>query len=306
MRSLFLIVALAILPAQGATTYYLTVAGLGGEPDYETRFASLAQDLNKAFAGPGRVVETLSGPKATKTAIKSVLDRFASTAKAEDDLVLVLIGHGTFDGSVYKFNIPGPDVTAEELRGWLDRIPARQMIANLTSSSGASLGILQKEGRIVMTATKSGNERIAVVFSRYFVDSLRDMGADSDKNENISALEAFRFADQKTARFYETQKRVATEHALLEDTGRGEGVRAPGQDNGKGLLAARFPILRVGELQAAMSDPAKQELLARKEELEQQIDALKYRKAAVPSDQYKKQITSLLLELARTQEALDK
>jgi hypothetical protein len=28
-----------------ATTFYVTVAGLGGEPDYEQRFASLAQEI---------------------------------------------------------------------------------------------------------------------------------------------------------------------------------------------------------------------------------------------------------------------
>jgi hypothetical protein len=33
---------------------------------------------------------------------------------------------------------------------------------------------------------------------------------------------------------------------------------------------------------------------------------LKYDKAALPADVYKKQLTQLLLELAQTQEALDK
>ena len=32
----------------------------------------------------------------------------ASTAKPDDALVLMLIGHGTYDGVEYKFNIPGP------------------------------------------------------------------------------------------------------------------------------------------------------------------------------------------------------
>ena len=34
----------------------------------------------------------------------------ARDAKAEDDFVLMLIGHGSFDGVEYKFNLVGPDV----------------------------------------------------------------------------------------------------------------------------------------------------------------------------------------------------
>jgi hypothetical protein len=138
------------------------------------------------------------------------------------------------------------------------------------------------------------------------VEALNDPAADSDKNEVVSALEAFRFADKKTAAFYEQQNRLATEHAVLEDTGKGEGVRVPSPENGEGMLAAQFPLLRIGSAAAAAKDPAKIELLAKKDELEQQIDKLKYEKAAIPPDEYKKQLGALLLELARTQEEIDK
>ena len=56
----------------------------------------------------------------------------------------------------------------------------------------------------------------------------------------------------------------------------------------------------------AAQDPAKRELLDRKESLEQEIDKLKYEKAAMPSEEYRSRLTGLLLELARTQEELDK
>ena len=70
--------------------------------------------------------------------------------------------------------------------------------------------------------------------------------------------------------------------------------------------AAAFPLLRLGAAPSAASDPEKQKLLAKKEELEQQIDELKYQKAAMPAEEYKKQLAALLLELAKTQEELDK
>jgi hypothetical protein len=219
----------------------------------------------------------------------------------------MLIGHGSFDGLDYKINLPGPDVSAVELAGLLDRIPAgRQLVVNMTSASGASIVALEKPNRVVIAATKSGTERNATVFARYWVEALREPAADTDKNEVITALEAFRYADRKTAGFYESQKRLATEHPLLEDTGKGDGVRAPSPENGQGLVATTFPVVRFGAAQRVAQDPIKRKLLVRREELEQQIDRLKYQKAALPAEEYRKQLAALLLELAKTQAELDK
>jgi hypothetical protein len=220
----------------------------------------------------------------------------------------MLIGHGSFDGYEYKINLPGPDLSAAELAALLDKVPiTRQLVVNMTSASGASRAALEKSNRVVITATKTGSEKNATIFARYWVEALRDPAADADKNEVISALEAFRYAEQKTAKFYESQKRLSTEHATLGDSGKGQAARAPSSDNGQGLLAARFTLLHLGAAQSATAaTPEKQKLLARKEQLEQQIDALKYQKAALPEDQYKKQLSALLLDLARTQAELDK
>ena len=188
-----------------------------------------------------------------------------------------------------------------------DRIPAkRQLIVNTTSASGGSIGALQKAGRIVIAATKTGTEKNATVFARYWVEALGDASADTDKNEAISALEAFQYADRKTASFYESQKRLATEHAVIEDTGKKEAVRAASAENGEGLLASNFVLLRLGAAQKAANDPAKRALLEKKEDLEQKIDTLKYQKAAMSVEDYKKQLSDALLDLAKVQEELDK
>jgi hypothetical protein len=47
-------------------------------------------------------------------------------------------------------------------------------------------------------------------------------------------------------------------------------------------------------------------LMLKKEDLEQQIDALKYQKAAMEPGEYKKQLTAALLELAKVQGELEK
>ena len=292
-----------------ATTYFLTVAGLGGEPEYDLRFSGWAKDVDKSLKGAGdSEVVTLYAPDSTKAKIESVLRDFAGKAKKEDSLVILLMGHGTFDGTEYKFNIPGPDLSGTDLAAMLDRVPAtKQLVINTTSASGGSIASLQRPNRIVITATKAGTEKNATVFARYWVEALRDSAADTDKNDTITALEAFRYAEQKTTKFYLTQKRLATEHAVLDDTGGHSGpVRDPNPENGQGLIAARFTLMRLGSAQSAAKDPAKLKLLARKEELEQAIDKLKYEKAAMRADEYKSQLSNLLIELAQLQEELDK
>jgi protein-arginine kinase activator protein McsA len=64
--------------------------------------------------------------------------------------------------------------------------------------------------------------------------------------------------------------------------------------------------VRIGQAQRAAADPAKRDLLTKKEELEQKIDKLKYEKAAMPEDEYKSQLTTALVDLARVQQELDK
>jgi hypothetical protein len=298
-----LLLTAASLPA---TTYYVTVTGLGGEPDYEQHFGMWAKDIEKALKpAADSKIETLVN--ATRDKVRTALADIAQQAKPQDAVVLMLIGHGSFDGYDYKINLPGPDLTGSELATLLDRIPAsRQLVVNMTSASGGSIAFLRRPNRVVIAATKSGTEKNATIFARYWVEALSDPAADSDKNEIVSALEAFRFADKKTAAYFEQQNRLATEHAVLEDTGKGEGVRAPSPENGEGMLATQFPLLRIGATAAAAKDPAKLQLLATKESLEQQIDKLKYDKAAIPPEEYKKQLGALLLQLAKTQEELDK
>ena len=231
----------------------------------------------------------------------------AREAKADDDLVVILIGHGSFDGAEYKFNLPGPDISGSELAGLCDKVPAkRQLIVDTTSASGGIVAALKKSGRAIVTATKSGTEKNATVFARYWIEAMRDPATDVDKNEAISALEAFQYAERKTVEFYESQKRLATEHPQFEDTGKGEPVRAPSGESNEGLLLSTLTLVRIGQAQRAAADPAKRDLLAKKEALEQKIDKLKYEKAAMPEDEYKNQLRGALVELARIQQELDK
>jgi hypothetical protein len=308
MRAWLLVLGCWLLVGRAyAGVYYVTVAGLGGEPDYEQRFTASAKELDKIFKAAGGTTHayTLTGADSNRTKLTEALATIARDAKSEDDFVLILIGHGTFDGTEYKFNLVGPDMTGTELAGLCDKIKTRrQLIVNTTSASGGSVVAFQRAGRGIVAATKSGTEKNATVFARYWVEGLEDPAADVDKSDSVSALEAFEYAERKTAAFYESQKRLATEHAQFEDAGHGEAVRAPNAS--EGMLMSSFTVLRTGASQKAASDPAHLQLLSKKEELEQKIDELKYGKAAMDPADYKKQLTDALVQLARVQQELDK
>lgn len=302
-------VALLLLAALSlpAATYYVTLAGLGGEPDYAQRFKMWAEDIDGSLkkAGGEATVTTMNVPQLEQ--IRARFAELAKQAKPVDSLVVILIGHGSYDGREYKFNIPGPDITATELAAMMDRIPAqRQLVVNMTSSSGGSIEQLRRPNRIVIAATKTGSEKNATNFARYFAEALREPAADTDKNESVSALEGFRYAQTKTTEFFDTQKRLATEHSVIEDTGKGMGERTATAENGQGKLAGVFTLVRLGANAAAARDPNKRPLLDKMEQLEQAIEKLKFDKAAMPAQEYKRQLTQLLLDLARNQEALDK
>ena len=310
MKRALPLLLLALAGGARAESYYVTVAGLGGEPDYEQRFTQQAADLDRIFkaAGSAAHVFTLAGKEATRARLTSTLKGVASEAKPGDDFVLTLIGHGSYDGVEYKLNLPGPDIAATDLAHLCGKIASRrQLIVNTTSASGGSVGVLARKGRAVIAATKSGTEKNAPVFARYWVEALQDARADMDKNESISALEAFQYASAKTAAFYDSQKRLATEHAVFTDTGNGAAaVRVASKETGEGHLLANLALVRFGTERAAVANPAKRGLLAKKEQLEARIDTLKYQRAAMSPQEYRQQMTESLVALAKVQEELDK
>jgi len=289
--------------------YALVVAGLGGEPAYEQQFRELGERVVQALRKSGLPAERvvwLPPDRARREELARAFEAAAARAGPDDLLLVFLIGHGSSDGTEYKMNLPGPDATASDFRQWLDRVPAkRQVVVNATSASGAAVGPWSRAGRVVIAATKSGEERNATVFMRFFAEALADPAADQDKNGLVSALEGFRYAAQRVAKFYESAGRLATEHPQLDDNGDGTGVREPSPQNGEGLLAATVALVRWSTQSARADTPAARELRARKEALENEIAALKYRKASLAEKEYTVQLEKLLVELARTQQRLE-
>ena len=252
-------ILLLLLPVTAvAKSRFVIVGGLGGEPRYAKQWAEYVDSLEETCrktAGDDSLVHALKGPAATREAIESVFAELSRDAAPNDIVAIFLIGHGSFDGHDYKFNIPGRDVTAGQLKRLLDRLPAKdQLIAIATSSSGASLELLKSEHRIVITATKSGMERTVTMFAEHWVEALRNPEADTNKDEIITALEAFTYADTKVQDAYKAEKMLATEHARIE-----------------GGLAGNFTLARLGKALVELSDPNLRPLLDKRDDIERRI-----------------------------------
>lgn len=282
--------ALAAHAAQ-AKQYALIVGGLGGEPEYEQRFQAQAKELAKAVrhASQDAHVVVLSGPQATRAAIGAALADFANNAGETDRVAVTLIGHGSFDGEEFRYNVPGPDVTANDLRQWLAPLKSReQLVVLATSASGAAMTRLQSAGRIVISATKSGNERNATRFAEYWIQALGAGEADRDKNEWVTAQEAYEYAVRKVADSFKESASLATEHARIE-----------------GLRAESYPLGRLGALAEMPSDSVLVELFAERVRLEDRFEAIKARKQDMQVDAYYAELEQSLIALAKTQRSID-
>lgn len=275
-----------------AATHFLIVEGLGGTQAYAERFRRQVEEMLPVClrtAGDASRVRVLAGREATAEAVEAAFGELTRSVAPGDALAVFLVGHGTHDGRQYKLNIPGPDISDEQLRLWLDAVPAaRQLVVSTTSSSGGALERLKSPRRIVITATKSGGERTATVFGEFWAESFAAPDADTDKNESISALEAFRYAENKVRAYFADRQRLATEHPRLA------GDRAGG-----------FVLARLGAAAEMASDPTKRALLDRREMLEREIGALALRKDDLPQERYLDALQELLLKLAEIQERLD-
>jgi len=315
-----LLAALTTTAAAYGQTHLVVICGLGGEPGYQELFhelgSSLVQAARDRYAVPGENIfflaerperEASITGKSTKENIESAFARIAESIEPDARLFVVLIGHGSAQGGASRFNLPGPDMTAADFAALLARFPTQDIVfANLTSASGGFLPVLSGPRRTIITATRSGTERNETLFGGHFVAALIDEGADADKDERVSVLEAFDYARREVIRVYERENRLRTEHAQLDDNGDAVGSQEPDPQDGDGAVA-RTQFLaktRPGITATATDDPALAALYAERLELNRDIAALRLRKAELTADTYERELERLLLALARANRAI--
>jgi len=288
------------------------ISGVSGEQKYAEQQqkwrSELAAFLTTGFAFADANVVSLDersegSSRATAVNVRRLFGDLRRRLTRDDMLMLVLIGHGTFDGADAKFNLVGPDLSASEWKALLDPLPGRLVVVNTTASSFPFLEELSRAGRVVITATDSAAQRFATVFPEYFTRALADRSSDFDKNGRVSIWEAFSAASAGVKRHYEQRGQLSTERPLLDDNGdrQGREADAPGEDG-----ASARAIYLDPDAGTITTDPVLAELERQRVALEQQLEALKGRRATMPDATYQAELEKILVELARIAQEIRK
>jgi hypothetical protein len=284
--------------------FAVIINGAGGEAVYAKQFeewtTQLSSVLSERFGFDNKQVTVLKGASAED--VKRTFAALKTQFDANNVLFVFLIGHGSYDGKESKFNLVGPDLSASDYNALLSSLPTHRVVLfNMSSASGEFIKSLAAKGRIVVTATKSGQETNATRFAGFFVSALSATDADTDQDGHISVLEAFLYANRLTADFYKRAGRLATEHALLDDNG--DGVGHEKLEAGEGLLA-RATYLDSLSVDEAAASAATGRLLKERTRLEGEIEQLIARKSSMAEAEYEATLERLFIELAKVNRSI--
>jgi len=304
----------------------VVVVGAAGTPEYATQFAAWAKLWEQACAKSNATFTAVgldeSGASSDHARLQEILKVEDRGQKTDDSAVLsppssalwlVLIGHGTFDGRAAKFNLRGPDLSANDLAEWLKLLHRPVVVIDAASSSAPFLKELSAPGRVIITATKSGFEQNYARFGQYFAEAIVDPKADLDKDGQTSVLEAFLSASHAVEQFYAGAGRLATEHALLDDNGDGLGTPAewfrgirPVQKARDGAALDGYRAHQLHLLNSPTEAAIPPAVRAKRDQLELQVMELRDTRAKLSDDKYFSQLEPLLREIAQIYQQMDR
>lgn len=299
------LIVLSASIASAAERYAVIVSGASGGEQYTEQQQKWRDNLAASlkarfvFADANLVILDEAGEASSKSTADNVRRVFGDLGRRvtrDDTVFLVLLGHGTFDGTDAKFNLVGPDLRAGDWKGLLDALAGRVVVVNTTEASFPFLEELSARGRVVITATDSAMQRFATVFPEYFILALADVASDLDRNGRVSIWEAFAAASTGVRRHYEQRGQLSTERPLLDDNGDrvGRDAEAPGEDGTIARTIFLDPAPGTGAADAAVAALERQRVV-----LEAQIEDLKTRKAAMSEAEYQAELEKLLVQLAK-------
>lgn len=325
--SLCLLAAAGTAPAQEiGQSYALLIGGSGGGGEYSTKYQRFLLESRKAlienFQFPESNVIVLAESHSAEedfvtdiSRAENIRAQFAALSKrvTENDRVyIILFGHGTYDGRNAKFNIPGLDLKDTDFADLVGMLNANRVVfVNTTELSFSFIEALSAENRIIITATRSNAQRYETRFPEYFIEALQSPESDLDKNGNLSLLEIFKYAAERTARWFEAENHVPTEHSLLEDTGDKMAFRIEELEaNAEGNFSETTYLKRRAAVFAATMSSAKDSMIVKYllelERLEQEISTLKSNKNQFTEEVYYAQLEVLLVQLAIINDEIDK
>jgi hypothetical protein len=291
--------------AQSGQRFALLVEGAPGDQPHAELQRRLLTSLETKFRDDYKIdkdhlIVLASTPgagegKSTAIEVKAALAKMTSQVKPLDTLFVLLLGHGSWDGTDAKFNLIGPDLTANEWAALLAPATGKVIFVNTTPSSSPFMKALAGDKRVIITATDQPAQKFDTVFADAFVQALSAPSADLDKDNRISMWEAFAYASRTVRLSYEQKQLMQPEHAALDDDGDGTGRQATGEGKDGTLASLTFMDNVVASRPA---DPQLQQMVQKQEQLVMQLDALKKKKPQMKPDEYQTAWEALIVDLA--------
>lgn len=301
----FLVLLLLAITSRLPAREMLIVVSAPGNASYGEEFKRQATAWQDLAARAEMKVQTIGlGDELDEGDLQQLEKTLAAIPNEGDDLWLVWIGHGSFDGRTANFNLRRKDIDATAVNKLFQPFTRRLVILNLFSASHPFLRPLAGENRVIISSGRSSGERNYSRFGEKFADSITDTTADLDLDGSVSLLEATLHASAETVAFYEDAQRVLQEHTVIDDNGDGigtpaqsfKGLRAnPVQDVGPDGATARDIYLLEGKADSLSSDEAR----AKRVVIEKDLEALRRIKATLPEDEYYQAVEIMMRKMAQ-------
>ena len=298
-------VLLVAAPVAASERYALIVSGANGEASYADQYGQWRQStvtalLEKLGFDDAKILTLFDGGDAnhasTAAGVRRSIDAIRAKMQPDDLLFVLLIGHGSFDGTEAKFNLVGPDLSSAEWAALLKPVPGQIVVVDTTAASFPVPRASRGPPPVVITATDSVAQRFDTVFPEYFVRALTDANADLDKNGRVSVWEAFAAASMGVRRYYTQRGQLATERALIDDNGDGVG-RETGGEGTDGSFSSRL-YLDPDVPGAAPTDEELLQLLQKRAAIQIDVDELKQRRQLMTPAEYEKEFERIMVALA--------
>jgi len=245
-----------VQPVFKGKTYVMIVSGLNTDPEERQSKDRAVMKLKKFFTEKAEVdsrqmqvlvCETSFAREGAEISTAENLQKALTTAAGvidpNDRFIFYYVGHANVVAGTLRINLPGKDITGNQLTDWANQVKAGSM-AVVLDCPGAGLMIrdLAGKGRLVICSCRS-DQLYSPRFSDYFVPALEDTAADEDGNGKISVLEAFTLASKQIDELYREQDLLKTETPVLEDNGDGIPSQQPWRyekDQNDGEAAAKY------------------------------------------------------------------
>lgn len=166
-----------------------------------------------------------------------VIDQLREKSTSIDNIVVILIGHGYFDGTNSYYTLHDYNIQDTEMADMFSDIKRDKVVFVFSPcNTGGFIDDLSGPDTVVISSTRP-DESNKAAFIEPFLASF-DGSGDKNNDGNVSFAEAFNFASKSVGDQYKNNNwGNLTEHAQLDDNGDGISHEAPVPNEGDGGLA---------------------------------------------------------------------